>query len=80
MRAEIIKKELNTYLPLLSAKQQQLILDMIKNILQIDSNEKRISTARYNDELESAFAEVKKSKGIQHKNVVSQSKKWIKRK
>ena len=37
-----IKKELNTYLPLLSESQQTLVLDMVKSILHIDTKEKRI--------------------------------------
>ena len=80
MTATAFKKELSTYLPLLSARQQALILDMIKNILHVDSKEKRISLEQYNAEIESALKEVKQGKSISHEDVLKQSRKWLKRK
>lgn len=80
MTATALKKELNTYLPLLSSRQQALILDMIKNILHVDSKEKRISIEQYNAEIESALKEVKQGKSISHEDVLKQSRKWLKRK
>ena len=80
MTATALKKELSTYLPLLSARQQALILDMIKNILQVDSKEKRISIEQYNAEIESALKDVKQGKSISHDEVLKQSRKWLKRK
>jgi hypothetical protein len=79
MRREI-KKELDVYMSLLSEKQQQLVLDMVKNILNIGADEKRIDIERYNAEIESALHDVQKGNGISHKEVVKQSKKWLKRK
>ena len=80
MSALTIKNELNTYLPLLSARQQALVLDMIKNILHVDNKEKRINVEQYNKEIELALKEVKQGKGISHDKVVTQSKKWLNRK
>jgi murein L,D-transpeptidase YcbB/YkuD len=80
MTTTTLKKELNTYLPLLSARQQALILDMIKNILHVDSKEKRISVEQYNAEIESALKEVRQGKGIPHDEVIKQSRRWLKRK
>jgi len=80
MIASTVKKELSSYLPLLSARQQALVLDVVKNILHIDTREKRISTEQYNTEIELALKEVKQGKSISHKDVVVQSKKWLKRK
>lgn len=80
MSVASIKKELNTYLPLLSTNQQELVLAMVKSILQVDSNEPRISIEQYNAEIEFALSEVKKGKSISHKEVVNQSKKWLKKK
>ncbi len=80
MIANSIKNELNTYLPLLSARQQALVLDMIKNILHVDKKEKRVSIEQYNAELELALKEVKQGKSISHDEVVNKSKKWLKRK
>lgn len=80
MSVASIKKELNTYLPLLSTNQQELVLAIVKSILQVDSNEERISIEQYNAEIEFALSEVKKGKSISHKEVVNQSKKWLKKK
>ena len=80
MKTSTIKKELNTYLPMLSENQQTLVLDMVKSILQIDNKEKRISIAQYNKEIEAAEKEVREGKTVSHKEVVKQSKKWLKRK
>lgn len=80
MNIASVKKELNTYLPLLSTNQQELVLAMVKTILQVDSNEQRISIEQYNAEIEFALSEVKKGKSISHKDVVNQSKKWLKTK
>jgi Fe2+ transport system protein B len=79
MTATTLKKELSIYLPLLSARQQALILDMIKSILHVDSKEKRISVEQYNAEIESALKEVRQGKIISHDEVVKQSRKWLKR-
>ena len=73
-------KELNTYLPLLSERQQALVLAIVKNILHIDTQEKRISVEQYNTEIELALKEVKQGKSLNHDEVVIQSKKWLKRK
>jgi len=73
-------KELNTYLPLLSERQQALVLAIVKNILHIDTQEKRISVEQYNTEIELALKEVKQGKSLSHDEVVIQSKKWLKRK
>ena len=80
MTTTTLKKELSTYLPLLSIRQQALVLDMVKNILHVDTHEKRFSVEQYNTEIESALREVKQGKSVSHDDVVTQSKKWLKRK
>jgi hypothetical protein len=75
-----VKKELSSYLPLLSERQQALVLDVIKNMLHIDTHEKRISAEQYNTEIELALKEAKQGKSISHNEVITQSKKWLKRK
>jgi len=49
-------------------------------MLQVDVKEKRISAEQYNKENELALKEVKQGKSVSHAEVVSQSKKWLKRK
>jgi hypothetical protein len=79
MNTSAIKKELSTYIPLLSLKQQALVLDVIKNILNVDATEKRISISQYNKETDAALKEVRSGKGISHNEVLIQNKKWIKK-
>jgi predicted transcriptional regulator len=53
-----IKKQFNEYLPLLSSKQQALVLDMVKSLLNIDNDVKRITRKQYNKELAEAVDRV----------------------
>ena len=68
MTSSQVKNQLKTYLPLLSDRQQEILLDMVKNILQIDTKEKRISVEQYNTEIDS------------HDTILKESSKWFKRK
>lgn len=79
MGVATVKNELNTYLTLLSARQQALVLDMVKNLLHIDNKEKRISAEQYNIEIEAALKEVKQGKTVTHNDVLNNTKKWLKR-
>jgi len=58
MTSTSIKKQFDEYLPLLSSKQQALVLDMIKSLLNIDNNVKRITRKQYNKELAEAIDRV----------------------
>jgi hypothetical protein len=80
MTATQIKKELNAYLPLLSNRQQEILLDMVKNLLNIDKKEKRISVEQYNKEIEASMKQINEGKFVTHAEVLKQSKKWFKRK
>jgi len=44
MASTTIKKQLDKYLPLLSDKQQALLLEMAKSFLNVDQETKRISS------------------------------------
>jgi len=55
MAATQVKKELNAYLPLLSDRQQEILLEMVKNLLHIDTKEKHISIEQSNNEIEKAI-------------------------
>lgn len=80
MAATQVKKELNAYLPLLSDRQQEILLDMVKNLLHIDTKEKRISIEQYNNELDKAMKQVDQGKFVTHESVSKASEKWFKRK
>lgn len=75
-----LKKEFDTYLPLLSERQQEILMDMVKNFLHIDKNEKRISVAQYNKEIDASVKQIKEGKVVSHSEALKQSKQWLKRK
>lgn len=80
MTAIQVKKQLDAYLPLLSDRQQEILLDMVKNLLQIDSKEKRISIEQYNKEIDKSVKQIKEGKVVSHTDVLKESSKWFKRK
>jgi len=75
-----VKKELTAYLPLLTERQQEILLDMVKNLLHIDKKEKRITLYQYNKEIDAAMQQIKAGKTQSHADLVKHSKKWFKRK
>ncbi len=76
MSPSTIKRELNSYLPLLTAKQQELVLEMVKNILQVEPVEKRISVKQYNEELDASIKQAKEGKTISHEQLLKEMEKW----
>ncbi len=76
MSSSTIKRELNAYLPLLSTKQQELLLEMVKNILQVEPIEKRISVKQYNEELAASIKQAKEGKTVSHAQLLKEMKKW----
>jgi hypothetical protein len=71
-----IKRELDSYIPLLTLKQQVLLLDMVKNILQVEPVEKRISVKQYNKELNASIKQVKEGKTISQTQLLKEMEKW----
>ena len=43
MTSTALKKQFDEYLPLLSSKQQAMVLDLVKSLLNIDNDVKRIT-------------------------------------
>ena len=58
MTSPEIKKQLDKYLPLLSIKQQALVLELVKSFLNIDADDKPFSNNQYNKELAEAVDRV----------------------
>lgn len=58
MTSTTIKKQLDKYLPLLSDKQQSLLLEMAKSFLNVDQDPQRISRKQYNNEIAEAVDRV----------------------
>jgi hypothetical protein len=76
MTATAIKKQIENYLPLLSAKQQTLVLKMINSLLNLDKNTKRISRKQYNKEINEAVANIERGKSVSHKEALKELAKW----
>jgi predicted transcriptional regulator len=76
MTATAIKKQFDGYLPLLSVKQQALLLEMAKSLLQIDRETKRITKKQYNKEINEAVARIEKGKFVTHQNALKELAKW----
>ncbi len=60
MTSTAIKKQVDSYLPLLTSKQQNLVLEMIKTFLNVDSDTKRITKKQYNKEITDAVTRIEK--------------------
>ena len=76
MTSVAIKKQLNNYIPLLTNKQQALLLEMVKNILQVDNAEKRISVKQYNKEIAEAEKQILAGKYTNQSDFEKESDKW----
>jgi hypothetical protein len=70
MTSSAIKKEVEDYLPLLSDRQQKLVLEMIKTFLNLDDKTKRISKKQYNLEIVEAAERIEKGKFFSHDEVI----------
>jgi len=76
MTTTTIKKQVDDYLPLLSLKQQTLVLEMIKSFLNVDSDVKRISLDQYNQEIDEANKRIEQGEFISHEDALKQLTKW----
>ena len=76
MTATTIKKQFDNYLPLLSVKQQTLLLDMVKNFLNVDKSTARISKKQYNKEIKEAVTRIEKGNAVTHDNALKELSKW----
>jgi vacuolar-type H+-ATPase subunit D/Vma8 len=76
MTAATIKKQVDNYLPLLSNKQQTLVLEMIKSLLNVEEGVKRISRKQYNKELNEAVSRMDNGHAVSHKDALKELSKW----
>ncbi len=76
MTTAAIKKQVDHYLPLLSAKQQTLVLEMIKSWLHVDKDVKRVTRKQYNKEINAAAARIEKGDAVSHKDALAELAKW----
>lgn len=76
MTTTSIKKQFDGYLPLLSVKQQTLLLEMVKNFLNVDHGVKRISKKQYNKEINDAVSRIEKGKFVTHSDALKELSRW----
>lgn len=76
MTATAIKKQFDGYLPLLTPKQQALLLEMVKSFLNVDKDTKRITKKQYNKELKEAVSRVEKGDFVNHQDALKELSKW----
>lgn len=76
MTTAAIKKQFDGYLPLLSNKQQTLLLEMVKSFLNVDKETKRISKKQYNKEINEVVAQIEKGNYVTHQDALKELSKW----
>jgi hypothetical protein len=76
MTSTAIKKQVDSYLPLLTSKQQNLVLEMIKTFLNVDSDPKRITKKQYNKEINDAVTRIEKGDSVSHNDALKELSKW----
>ena len=72
MTTNTIKKQFDGYLPLLSEKQQTLLLEMVKSFLNVDKDSKRITRKTYNKELTEAVDRIEEGNFVTHENALKE--------
>ena len=76
MTTTAIKKQFDGYLPLLSNKQQTLLLEMVKSFLNVDKDAKRITRKQYNKEITEAVSRIEKGNFVEHEEALKELSKW----
>jgi hypothetical protein len=76
MTSTAIKKQVDSYLPLLTSKQQNLVLEMIKTFLNVDSDNKRITKKQYNKEINDAVTRIENGESVSHNDALKELSKW----
>lgn len=72
MTSTTIKKQFDGYLPLLSNKQQTLLLEMVKSFLNINKDGKRITRKQYNQEINEAVARIENGYFVTHEDALKE--------
>ena len=76
MTSTAIKKQVDSYLPLLTSKQQSLVLEMIKTFLNVDNDTKRITKKQYNKEINDAVNRIENGESVSHTDALKELSKW----
>jgi hypothetical protein len=76
MTTDSIKKQVDQYLPLLPLKQQNLVLEMIKSLLHVGKDVKRITRKEYNKEIDEAVSRIEEGHSVAHEDALKELSKW----
>lgn len=76
MTATALKKQFEGYLPLLTLKQQALVLEMIKHFLNVDQDVQRMTKKQYNKEVKEAVGRIERGIFVSHKDALKELSKW----
>ncbi len=72
MTSAAIKEQFDSYLPLLSNKQQALLLEVAKSLLNVEGASKRITRKQYNKEISEAVVRIEKGNFVTHENALNE--------
>lgn len=76
MTTAAIKEQFDGHLPVWTNKQQELLLKIVKNFLNVDKDEKRITRKQYNKEIIDAVARIEKGDFVKNKVALTELSKW----
>jgi len=76
MTTNTIKEQFDDYLPLLTDKQQTLILEMVKSFLNVDKDVQRINRETYNKEITEAVARIEEGNFVTEEDALKELSKW----
>lgn len=72
MTSAAIRKQLDGYLPLLSNKQQILLLEMVKSFLNVDQDANRITREQYNKEITDTVTRIEEGNFVIHEDALNE--------
>jgi len=72
MTSTAIKEQFDSYLPLLSNKQQELLLEMAKSLLNVEGDSKRNTRKQYNREITEAVDRIEKGNFVTHADAIKE--------
>lgn len=76
MTSAALKKQFDGYLPLLTNKQQSLLLEIVKSFLNVDKEAKRVTRKQYNKEINEAVARIENGNFVKHEDALKELSKW----
>jgi len=74
--AQLIDKQITTYLPLLGKEEKQTLLAVIKSFMNLKEQPHRISLEEYNKEIEASEKEYEEGNFVTNAEFVKEMKKW----